>query len=209
MIDYTRAAVKAYETLIKYEVCKTPVETLKILERMGNVDVISFDELNCRGLAPVLWKCGDAMTSIRYENGRTIYVIIYNEMLPHDILQRAFAREMGHVVLEHTESSSENDAEALCFAQHLLCPRPLLHTIQVTSMRITEDLVQNLTGLNSQYIVSMRRTPGVDVPAKINKFVSNLFLPFAVNVFEFYRDVKPFDGSAVADFGTFMDNYAE
>ena len=209
MIDYTRAATKAYETIMKYGVCKTPVAPLSILERMGNVDPISFDELGCRGIVPVFGKCGDALTSIRVENGRNIYVITYNNLLPFNILQRAFAREMGHVVLGHTERSSDNEAEAQCFAQHLLCPRPLLHIIQAISMRVTEDLVENLTGVQNQFIVAMRRTPGVAVPAKINRFVSNLFLPFAVNFYEFYRDVKPFDGSALADFGTYMDNYEE
>ena len=76
MIDYTRAATKAYETIMKYGVCKTPVAPLSILERMGNVDPISFDELGCRGIVPVFGKCGDALTSIRVENGnRLLYVI--------------------------------------------------------------------------------------------------------------------------------------
>lgn len=209
MIDYTFAATKAYETIMKYGICKTPVSPLEIMEQMNNVEPVSFEELGCREIFPVFGKCGDALTSVRIENGKEIYVTTYNNLLPFNILQRALAREMGHVVLCHKESSFENEAEANCFAQHLLCPRPLIHILQAISMRITEDLVGNLTGAPNQFIVSMRRTPGVDIPAKINKFVGNMFLPFAVNFYEYYRDVKPFDGSALADFGTYMDNYVE
>lgn len=209
MIDYTRAAVKAYETIMKYGVCKTPVSPFSILKRTGNVDLVSFDELGCRETIPMFGKCGDALTSIRAENGKPMYVIAYNNLLPFNILQRAFARELGHVVLGHTESSSDNDAEAQCFSQHLLCPRPLIHILRSIAMRMTEDLVANLTGVQNQFIVTMRRTPGVCVPAKINKVVSNMFLPFAVNLYEYYRDAKPQDGSALADFGHYMDCYEE
>ena len=215
MTNYTRAAKKAYDIIIKYGICKSPVSPLPILERMEDVITVSFEELGCISgldcveLAPIFGKCSDAFTSIRIDNGIKTYVVAYNSLLPFNILQRALAREMGHVVLGHTEISSENEAEAQCFAQHLLCPRPLIHILQAISMRVTEDLFGNLTGAQNQFLVSMRRTPGVDVPAKINKFVGNMFLPFAVNFYEYYRDVKPYDGSALADFGTYMDNYAE
>ena len=213
--DYEKAAVKAAETLIKYNVCSAPVSPLPILEKMENVIVVSFaDVCSCSGISqcdflPLFGKGRDAVTSIHRENGKTWYVVAYNSLLPFNMIQRALAREMGHIVLRHEGSSKENAQEAICFSQHLLCPRPLIHAIQATGFRITMDMLANLTGIFDQCLVCMRHTPGVSVPAGMNRFIRSQFMPFVQNFFEFYITVHPDDGSAVADFGSFMENYEE
>ena len=215
MIDYTKAATKAAETLIKYNVCKTPVSPLPILQRMENVIVVSFEEIgSLSGIqrADVLetfGKCKDAFSSIHTKNTNQVYIVAYNALLPFNMLQRALAREMGHIVLNHTERTQENEKEAQCFAQHLLCPRAMIHAMQAISLRITEDLIGNLTGIYQQYLVDLRRTPGVNVNEQLNRFVRSQFMPFILNFYEYYRDVMPQDGSALVDFGTYMDNYRE
>ena len=215
MIDYENASVKAYETLVQYGIKKTPVSPLPILQNMENVIVVSYEEietlsgLNRSDLSEMFGKCKDAVSSIHITNGKPIYIVAYNGLLPFNMLQCALAREMGHIVLGHKESTPDNEAEARCYAQHLLCPRPLIHTIQVISMRISEDLIGNLTGIHQQWLVRMRRTPGAHVPANLNRFVRNQFMPFILNFYEYYRDVMPQDGSALVDFGTYMDNYEE
>lgn len=213
--DYTKAAIKAAETLIKYGVKTAPVSPLPILEAMDNVMTKSFlDICNHSGLQPcelkpLFGKGQDALSSIHTENGKTWYVVAYNSLLPFNIIQRALAREMGHIVLKHEGSSPENTAEAVCFAHHLLCPRPLIHTIQATGMKLTKDKLANLTGVFDQCLKCIRHTPGVSVPASTNRFIRGQFMPFVMNFVDYYTTVMPEDGSAIADLGTYMDLYEE
>ena len=209
----TQAAVRAAETLIRYGVRTTPISPLPILEQMDNVIVTSFAEMSeARGirqsdLMSLFGKNRDAVTSIHEKDGRTWYVVAYNSMLPFTIIQHALAREMGHIAMGH--SGPGNDEEALCFSRHLLCPRPLIHAIQATNIRLTKDLLVQMTGVFDQALTDIRKTPGADVPPGLNRFVRGQFLPFFINFFQYYQGVMPDDGSAVADLGTYMDGYEE
>ena len=213
--DHNRAAIKAAETLIRYGVKTAPVSPLPILSQMDNVITVSFSELgissgiNKNDIVPLFGKNRDAVTSIHMKDGEKFYVVAYDSMLPFNMIQRALAREMGHIVLNHTENSIENMEEATTFSHHLLCPRALLHAIMATGIRITVDLLSNLAGVFDQCLVCMRKTPGTTVPIALNRFVRTQFMPFIVNFFEFHRTVMPADGSALADFGSFMDGYEE
>jgi hypothetical protein len=151
----------------------------------------------------------DAITSIHHESGKPEYVIAYNSLLPFAAVQRALAREMGHILLGHHDNSQTNAAEAACFMHHLLCPRPLIYTVQATGIRITEDLFSMLTGVCDQDLMAMRRIPETSVPASMNRFIRNTMFPFVINFFEYYQTVSMNDGSAIADFGSYMDGYEE
>ena len=215
--DYEKAAAAAVQTLIKYAVKAAPVSPLPILKQVGGVIVQAFSEMSDasgiarRDLVPMFGRNRDAISSILSENGKEIYVVAYNGMLPFNMIQRALARELGHIILKHRESTPESAAEADCFAYHLLCPRPLIHFIQVTNMRITMDLLANLTGMFDQSLIAIRRIPATHVPANLNRFVRCQMMPFMMNLFDYYQYEHAFlkDGSALADFGTFMDGYEE
>ena len=215
MTDYNKAATLAAETLVRYNVRSAPVSPLPILEQMGNVIVISFSEmsdlsgLKRSDIVPLFGKNRDAISSIHTEHGKSIYVVAYNRLLPFGVVQRALAREMAHIVLHHENASESNEEEAACFAQHLLCPRPLIHAVQATGIRFTVDLLTNLTGANEQSMVSMRHLPGTQVPCGLNRFVRSQFMPFFVNFFDYHQSVLPQDGSAIVDFGSYMDGYEE
>lgn len=213
--DYTKAAVKAAETLVRSGVKTAPISALPILSQMENVIVISFADLgdfagiNQRDFTPLFCKNQDAVTSIHTENGKQIYLVAYNSLLPFAMIQRALAREMGHIVLKHTGCAPENTEEALCFAHHLLCPRAIIHAIQAFNLRVTSDLLANLTGVFDQDLVSIRRIPGTNVPSGLNRFIRSQFMPFIMNFFNYYQTILPKDGSALADLGTYMDGYVE
>lgn len=213
--DYTKAAIKAAEALVRYGVKTAPVSALPILSQMENVIAISFADLgdfagiSQHEFAPLFCKNQDAVTSIHTENGRQIYLVAYNSLLPFAMVQRALAREMGHIVLKHEGCNQANAEEALCFAHHLLCPRPIIHAIQAFNLRMTSDLLANLTGVFDQNLISMRHIPGTDVPAGLNRFIRSQFMPFIMNFFNYYQTVRPNDGSAIADIGTYMDGYVE
>jgi len=207
--DHTRAAIKAAETLIKYNVQTSPVSPLPILERIDNVLVASFAELDERSefnyhkLIPAFGMGRDAFTSI---HPGPVYVVAYNSLLPDGMIRGALARELGHIILGHEKNTEENAAEALTFAIHFLCPRPLVHAVEALCIKVTDGIIADLTGVHSLY--SVRRIPGTEVPAKLNKFIRNQFMPFIANFFTVYQ-TTPKDFSAVADLGTFMDCYAE
>lgn len=216
MIDYLKAANAAMETLIKYGVKSSPVSVLPILEQMENVIVVPFDDMSKMSgvsqneLANLFGKNRDAVTSVYSENGeKKKYIVAYNSLLPFSMVQRALAREMGHIVLRHESCSIDAMEEATCFSHHLLCPRPLVHAIQSTGIRFSMDMLANLTGVFDQCLLCIRHTPGTNVPAQMNRFVRGQFMPFIMNFFDFYQNVLPKDGSALVDFGTYMDGYEE
>lgn len=212
--EYTAAATKAAETLIKYGINKAPVSPLHILRQMDSVLVVPFAEMCHSGMneldiAPLFGRNRDAISSVHTENGQKRFVVAYNNQLPFSITQRALAREMGHVLLHHEQSSPENTKEAICFMYHLLCPRALIHAIQATGMRITADLLANMAGIFDQDIIRIRRIPGTSVPSGLNCFVRSQFMPFILNFFDYYQCTMPKDGSAIVDLLKYMDNYEE
>jgi hypothetical protein len=129
--NYLLAARKAKETLKKYDIHTFPVDPLPIIRQQPGVFVLSFLELasaigvNREILVNV---CGednqDAVTTIHNENGKIRYLVAYNQKLPDYKIKSSLARELGHIVLGHDGSRSEDvrNEEALCFAYHLLCP---------------------------------------------------------------------------------------
>jgi hypothetical protein len=215
MIDHDKAARLAAETLVKYGANTSPISPLPMLEQMGNVVAVSFSDISAssgirwNALLPIFGKNRDAVTSLHTENGRSFYVVAYNSLLPFSMIQRALARELGHIVLRHDGTSPDNTEEAEIFARHLLCPRPLIHAIQVTGIRITVDFLAHMTGVFGQFLSDLRQTPKTSVPAGLNRFVRSQFMPFVLNIFDYFRAVMPSDCSALADFGTFMDGYEE
>ena len=132
--DYDIAAIKATETLIKFQVNSTPVDPIKILKNTPGVLVLSFAEAagqlgeERESIIASFGDSQDAVTSIKEINGKHRYIVAFNQRLPYYMVQRGLARELGHIVLHHdgTKPTDVRMAEAYCFAHHLLCPRPLL-----------------------------------------------------------------------------------
>ena len=216
--DYTQAAVKAMETLIKYQVKTAPVAPLPILKAMPNVLCMSFEsvskelETDRRCVLSMLGeKNQDALTIVNIVDGKKQYLVTYNKMLSINIFQRALARELGHIVMGHdgTKPEEVRNEEAKAFANHLICPRPLIKLIESTGIRITKELLGNITGCYDYCLSCMRKLPAADVPAELNRLVRDQFTPYVLNLFEFQRYATKKDTSAVADFGTFMEGYKE
>ena len=153
----------------------------------------------------------DAVTSIHMDNGHLRYLVTYNQRLPLYLIQRALARELGHIVLGHDGSRPETvrHEEAMCFAHHLLCPRPLLASLQKAGVTITAEILGNVTGCYERCLIGMRKTPGVDIPAEINRQVKAQFKDYIDNFLSFRNILVRDDTSAIADFGTFMEGYCE
>lgn len=216
--DYERAALKSIETLIQFKIDSAPVAPLPILKKTPGVLVVSYESLSQDIEADrqcVLSAYGernqDAITAVNVTDGKTQYIITYNQRLPFFVLQRALARELGHIVLGHDGSLPEDvrNEEAKCFAHHLLCPRPLIHSIQALGIRFTTEVLGNLTGCYDYCLTCMRRIPAVHVPAELNHAVRDQFMPYILNFNNYMRYATHKDVSCIADFGTYMDGYVE
>ena len=216
--DYTQAAIKATETLIKYQVKTAPGAPLPILKSMPGVLCMSFEsvskevEADRRCVLSMLGeKNQDAVTIVNLVDGKRQYLVTYNKMLPVNLFQRALARELGHIVLWHDGSKPEDvrNEEAKAFANHLLCPRPLIHMIEETGIRITKELLGNITGCYDLCLSCMRKLPAVSVPAELNRLVRDQFKAYVENLFEFQKYASGKDISDIADFGNYMEGYEE
>lgn len=216
--DYERSAIAATETLIKYNVTSAPVDPLPILKRMPGVLCVSFETMSRETaqdrqclISAFGEKNQDAFTSVFMKDGKPQYLVAFNKMLPVNLFQRALARELGHIVLGHVGNLPEDirNEEAKCFAHHLICPRALLHSIRVTNLRLTTEMIGNLTGCYDFCLSCIRQQPAVHVPAELNRAVRDQFLPYVKNFFEFQRYAQLQDGSALADFGHYMEGYEE
>ena len=216
--DYQRAAIAAAETLVKFGINSAPVAPLPILKQLPGVLVVSYQDIcNETGqdrqcvMSMFGEKNQDAFTSINIVDGKPQYLVTYNALLSVNICQRALARELGHIILGHDGSLPEDVRyeEAKCFANHLLCPRPLIHALQASGVRLTKEVLGNLTGCYDHCLSCMRKLPGTAVPAELNRKVRDQFMPYIKNFFEFQRFASRTDGSALADFGTFMEEYME
>lgn len=216
--DCERAAIKATETLIKFGIRTAPVDPLPILKQYPNVFVMTFaeasDKMNMdRQELLDLYGCEnlDAVTNVYILGEKKHYIVTYNRLLPSRIVDMALARELGHIVLEHDGTRPEDvrQQEAKCFAHHLMAPRPLIHALIASDLRVTEDLFRNVTGFPDRCLCCLRKEPGVTVPAELNRIVLDNFRPYILNFFDYYRHASKYDGSALADLGHYMDNYQE
>ena len=215
--DYQKAAIKATETLIQYQIGTAPIDPLPILKKTPGVIVLSFEEMsqktniNRKEILDTLGcKNQDAVTTVFLDDDLK-YVVTYNRMLSSGIICRALARELGHILLGHDGSRPEEvrNEEAKCFAHHLLCPRPLIHLIQATGIRLTVEMLGNVTCFYDHCVSCIRKQPAVKVPAELNKQVAEQFMPYVMNLFEYQKYASLKDGSALADMGAYMDYYEE
>ena len=216
--DYDRAATAAAEILIKYGVSTAPVDPIPIFKRAPGFNVITFTEMSkligvSRNdlVSAFDAENHDAVTSVHVRNGEKHYIVAYNMRLPQYLVQRALAREMGHIVLGHdgTLPQDVRNAEALCFAHHLLCPRALIHAIQASGTKITVEVLGNTTGCYERCLIGMRRTPATHVPADLNRRIRDQFADYLADFLDFQSYLSQEDESMIANFGTFMDGYEE
>ena len=216
--DYQKAAIKATETLIQYQIGTAPIDPLPILKKTPGVIVLSFEEMSQKtniGRKEILDTFGcknqDAVTTVFVDEDDLKYVVTYNRMLSTGIIGRALARELGHILLCHDGSRPEEvrNEEAKAFAHHLLCPRPLIHLLQATGIRLTVEALGNITGFYDHCLSCIRKQPSVSVPAELNKQVAGQFMPYVLNLFDYQRYASLHDGSALADLGAYMDYYEE
>lgn len=216
--DYERAATAAAETLIRYHVSTAPVAPLRILKSIPGVLVLSFSEMAAEigtDRSQILDRYDsmnkDAVTLVKEIDGKPRYIVLFNMLLPEYLLQRAIARELGHIILGHDGSRTEEvrTLEAMFFARHMLCPRPLIRAIQDTGIPITVETLGVITGCYERCLIGMQKSHGVHVSPALNRMVREQFAAYVENFVECKSIIMSSDDSALVNFGTYMDNYEE
>lgn len=114
-----RAAEKAIETILRFDLdtrCPDPMAVLKLLP---NVYLVSHDLPT-----QTIEANQDAVTLVNSTSDGLQFIVIYNAKIDPFKLRFALARELAHVILEHDGSSPADvwSAESACFAYHFLCP---------------------------------------------------------------------------------------
>lgn len=217
--DLERAASEALRILIDNRITETPVNPLPILLNYPHVRVIPYtrmaDEAGIarKDLIP-LFSNKDASTFHLSLPGMedVSYVVVYNMRLPFEIIWRAVARELGHIVLEHDGLSRTKEARALeaaVFAHHLICPRPVIRLLQSSGLPLTLAVLSNTTGCSDECVTDMQALPGVRVPAELNRAVRDLFAPHIEEFISFCRSGPNRASSPLIDLGSYMEGYEE
>lgn len=134
--DYDRAATLAYRCLIRLNITSLPVRPLAILRRCRNTAVYTYQqaaEHMQMDAAEFDRRYGFADAFTMRSGSR--YVVCYREGGNPARLNFTLAHELGHILLKHIGDEAADEAEADCFAGHLLCPAPVLpgHTVESLS----------------------------------------------------------------------------
>ncbi|MBO7669876.1 MAG: hypothetical protein J6S60_04730 [Oscillospiraceae bacterium] len=215
--DYQSAAICAAGTLIQHNITAAPVMPIPILKSMSGVKVLSFAEMafstgeDRESIVRSFNESQDAVTFTKCLGDEQRYFVVYNQRLPFYIIQRALSRELGHIVLHHDGSRPEDVRmdEALCFALHLMCPRPLIRAILDAGIAITVETLGNLTGCYERCLAILRTLPAVSVPPELNRKIREQFRPYIEDFIRFQQFLTASDSTPVADFGTYMEGYEE
>lgn len=129
--DYDRAATCACRALVRAGVRTLPVRPRALLGGMENVALLTYDqaaealEMASRDFER---RVGDADAFTFREDGANgaRYVVCYRVGGNPARLNFTLAHELGHIALAHAALTAAEEAEADCFAEHLLCPPPVL-----------------------------------------------------------------------------------
>lgn len=211
--NYDAAATKAAWVLNYHKISACPVDPLAILKNTQGVFVCTFTEMASEsgGLDSMVAEFGaGSQDAITYGLG-DIRVVAFNQRLPHYMVQVALARELGHIALGHTDSiqSEVRKEEALVFARHLLCPRPLIKALTDSGVTLSVESVGNMTGCYGRTLAGIRETVGTNVPANLNRKIRGHFSEYIDMIVKCKSALLSGDTSGVADFGTYMDGYEE
>ena len=218
--DFDTAAIRAMELLRDRRITETPVNPLPIMLDYPGVRVMPFTRMAAEAgidrheLVPMFGGNQDAATFHMDMPGMddVKYVVVYNMRLPFEIIWRGIARELGHIVLGHdgaTRTAEARIQEALCFAHHLISPRPVIRMIQESGMPLTMSALANTTGCSDECVEDMQHIPGTHVPKELNLQVKKQFARGIKEYIRFHQASPMKDNSPVLNLGSFMDYYEE
>lgn len=175
--DYNRATNAAYETLTKYAGDYPIIDIYGLLSSFPNVEIYTYSEMAKRFGLSFYDFCSNfsssnhGFTIRRDKNGRTSYIVLYNERKDATTIKFTLAHETGHIVMNHQEDGEIEDKEANCFARNILCPVPVINNFDLQTysdymecFRISEPFAIAASGNYSsdKYYISQENYNKID-----------------------------------------------
>ncbi len=147
--DVDRAATMAMRSLVACRVRTLPVNPAEMLGRCRNTRLLSLTE------AAELLDTSEAELADRFSGaeawtyrfqtgqGQVLYLVCCKKGGNPGRLRFSLAHELGHIVLGHQRGGWREEAEANCYASHLLFPRPVLRRLAAQGQPLyAEQLAQ-------------------------------------------------------------------
>ena len=137
-MNYKLISDKTLDVFLECEIKEFPVNCFKILKHYG-FKLYTYAEMHSinQRLSEMCRKYSD--DAFRYQN-----IICYNENVIDSRIRFSLMHELGHFVLEHKETSRENEEEADYFASCMLAPRVAIHK----TLCRTADAIHDTFGLS-------------------------------------------------------------
>lgn len=163
-----RAAEAAARFLVDNRVTSLPVSPQRLLHACPDTRVYTVDlAADALGIPAVqlqnLFRGADAVTFRRREQ----YIVVFRADGNPARLRFTLAHELGHRLLHPGEASTSDEAEADCFASHLLCPAPLLDRLRVTRSADMIDLVAQRCYVTRSCAAAALKRPPVTLPSHL------------------------------------------
>lgn len=135
--DHHRAARLAYRTLLAIGSPELPVDVPGIIRRVRNTRLMTYSQAGAQAGRSVYGMVGTLPSAqactLRYEyQGIRLFIVLYNDDVcfgNQGSRRWSLAHELGHIILGHDRDDSVCEREANSFAQHLICPRPILEAL--------------------------------------------------------------------------------
>lgn len=145
--DLHRAADVAARVLLARQADTLPVDPLRLLRACRDTQVYTFedaaDALNApRAALATLLRDVDAVTYRMPSAEKLQYIVVYRTDGNPARLRFTLAHELGHRILGHEGASPAEEAEADCFASHLLCPEPVVKAVAAHPADVVWRLAQ-------------------------------------------------------------------
>ena len=134
--DYHKATNAAYHLLLKQGKIEIPVNLNKFLHlHRQNIRLMTYSQMAARFFISV----NEYKMLVPSEFGFTMKwhgknYILYNDEKGYLTNRFTISHEIGHIILDHKVDDSVAKREANCFARNLLCPIPIIDSLDIKSI---------------------------------------------------------------------------
>lgn len=130
--DIDRAAEMAYRCLLAHGCSQLPVDPARIIRCTRGVTLYTYEQAaEALGVdVSVLERSAGGLDACTFrgemKEGEVRYLVCFRTGGNPARLRFTLAHELAHIVMGHQGAGAGEEREADAFAQHLLCPRPVL-----------------------------------------------------------------------------------
>lgn len=177
--DYHRATNAAYELLIQQSSLEIPISLSSILHQYQNkIWLKTYSQMAARFSLTVkdYKEIAPSEYGFTMTNSNKSY-ILYNDEKGYLTNRFTIAHELGHIMLNHSVDDSIARREANCFARNLLCPIPMIDTL---NLKCIYDYVNwfHVSDLMAEYSINHLSSDLYYIENRLYGMVDNLIYKF-------------------------------